>query len=200
MSHDDHAHEQGGHEVDKMPNARLFNLLFGLSALTLLCCLGVIQLFNLQVRGVEDERNSRGSYRLDQYREEQAVHRASFAKVLIADDDGLSVSPGPGKGPAGKGAHNSVVNRMPLDDAKARVLKDPKALRATRPYRGWKNPDPALVGKEEATPAAGARKPPAGKAPTRRPPPGAAAAKRGGQPGARAIGKRPQPTRAAKPE
>ncbi|MBL4683705.1 MAG: hypothetical protein JKY37_03880 [Nannocystaceae bacterium] len=199
MSHDDHAHEQGGHEIDKMPNARLFNLLFGLSALTLLACFGVIQLFNLQVRGVEDERNLRGSFRLMEYQAEQAAHRTSFARVLIADDDGLSVSPAAGKGPVGRGTHNSVVNRMPLEDARALVLKDPKAFRAKRAYRGWKNPDPALADKEGATPAAAARKP-AGKAPKKRPPSRAAAAKPGAGPARALPSKRPQPTRAAKPQ
>ena len=46
----DHDHDEGGHEIDKHAQpVRLFNLLVGMSALTLLAAIGVIQLFNLQV-------------------------------------------------------------------------------------------------------------------------------------------------------
>jgi len=146
MSHDDHGHEPGGHEIDKMPNARLFNLLVGLTILTLVACIGVIQLFNLQVRGIEDERAARESFRLKAYWDEQNGLRNSFGRVIVTDDDGLQPPPEDPKKRErgkqyGKGPHKATLKRMPMDQAKAMVLKDNKAMRASRAFPGWADPD-----------------------------------------------------------
>ena len=85
--HDHGAHdpdlEAGGHEIDKMPNARLFNLLFGLSALTLLACIGVIQLFNYQVEAIEETRGEAGSFRVEAYRDEMRKQADGWGKVEV---------------------------------------------------------------------------------------------------------------------
>jgi len=178
MSHDDHGHEPGGHEVDQMPNGRLFKLLVGLSALTLVASIGVIQLFNLQVRGIEDERDAKPAVRLGEYRTKQAEFRKNFGRVLFLDDDGIALDAG------GKGPHESVLLRMPMDDAKAAVLKDSKKFAAASRYRGWSDPS-VPAGEKGAAPAAGAK----GKRPAPRP--GGARA-----PGARPGKARPTPGKA----
>lgn len=210
MSHDDHGHEQGGHEIDKMPNGRLFNLLGGLSALTLLSCIGVVQLFNLQVRGIEDERNSRVSYRLTEYREEQAKLRDSYGRVLIKEDDGLTKP----EGDSVKVPRPVTLRRMPMADAIAKVVKDPKAFAAQRRYRGWVNPDAkaeeaakakAKAGKPQARPGrpgpGGAikRPSPRGAVPARPAPRGAAPAPTGAKPGAAPVPAGAKPGAAPKP-
>ena len=77
----DHDHEHhdhgGGHEIDRMPNSRLFNLLFGLSALTLLAGVGVVQLFNMQVRALEDHRGAEPGFRI-------ALHQKDLNLALTA--------------------------------------------------------------------------------------------------------------------
>lgn len=189
--HDEHGHEAGGHEIDQMPNSRLFRLLFGLTVLTALCCWGVVELFNMQVRGIERERNATESYRLTAYKEEQRANRDNWARVEILDDDGLTVrDPKSNKPPEagvayGKGPHKSIVNRMPLAEAKTMVLKDPRSFTAQWPYPGWKNPDPEA---KDAAPA-GAGKPANPRPlPGARPPPLVRP-----QPGARPTGARPTP-------
>ena len=150
--HDDHhghgAHEhEGGHEIDKMPNARLFNLLFGLSALTLLACIGVIQLFNYQVEAIEESRGEAGSFRVEAYREEMRKQAQGWGKVEVKETD-----------------TNTVSERyyMPLDQAEKKVLENPELLKAAPAYAGWKTSD-------EQAPAAAAPTPspekPDGKAP-----------------------------------
>jgi hypothetical protein len=129
--HDDHhghgAHEhEGGHEIDKMPNARLFNLLFGLSALTLLACIGVIQLFNYQVEAIEESRGEAGSFRVEAYRDEMRKQAEGWGKIEIKETD-----------------DNTVTERfyMPLSEAKKKVLDSPESLKAAPTYRGWKSSD-----------------------------------------------------------
>lgn len=141
--HADHAHDEheGGHEIDKMPNTRLFNLLFGLSGLTLLACIGVIQLFNYQVAAIEESRGEVGSFRIEAYREEMRKQTDGWGKVEVKETDDSSVS---------------KRFYMPLSQAKKKVLDDPKLLNAAPAYPGWKTSD-------EQAPAAAAPAP----APTR---------------------------------
>jgi hypothetical protein len=143
--HDDHAHghgghaeHDGGHEIDKMPNARLFNLLFGLSGLTLLACIGVIQLFNLQVDAIEQNRAEAGSFRIESYREEMRKQIEGWGKLEVKEPD-----------------DNSVSTRyyMPIAQAKKKVLDEPKLLEAAPKYPGWKTSD------EQAPAAAAAPEP-----------------------------------------
>ena len=142
--HHDHSHEhEGGHEIDKMPNARLFNLLFGLSALTLLACIGVIQLFNYQVEAIEETRGEAGSFRVEAYRDEMRKQADGWGKVEVKETD-----------------TNTTTERyyMPLSQAKKRVLDNPESLKAAPKYQGWKTSD-------EQAPAAAAPTPDA-KAPS----------------------------------
>ncbi len=129
-SEHDHHDEGGAHEIDKMPFGRLFNLLVGLSALTLLACIGVIQIFNLQVRQITNDYAAEGQKNsaLTQYRAE-AAQVASGYGVYEFELEG------------------KVEKRyfVPLQQAKKQVLDDAKLLDGAGSYRGW---DDSPVGKQ----------------------------------------------------
>jgi hypothetical protein len=133
QAHDNHG--VGGHEVDKMPSGRLFNLLFGLSALTLVACIGVVQLFYRQVDSIRDVRDTKQSFQLAEYRQEMDDVRGG--RVLeMTDDDGVPSAEG------GRGVFETKRYQMPLAEARKRVLADPKQLlKAGKRYNGWRNPD-----------------------------------------------------------
>lgn len=152
----DHAddHGAGAHEIDRMPNARLFNLLFGLSGLTLLSAIGVIQLFNIQVEALEESRAEQGSFRLTSYLDEMQTIKTSSGKVTVNElDDKATVN---------------TRHFMPLATAKKAVLDDPNRLKAFGAYPGWKTSDEQAPAAAPTDPAA---KPPAGAAPAERPAP-----------------------------
>lgn len=134
----DHEHDEhgaGAHEVDNMPSRRLFNLLFGLSGLTLLACIGVVQLFNQQVESITDSRATKSSFQLDEYQAEMAEIEKG-GRLIINDDDGVPAGEG------GKGPHEATRYQMPIADARKRMLEAPdKYLKAARPYRGWRPVD-----------------------------------------------------------
>ena len=136
--HDDgHGEHEGAHEIDKMPNSRLFNLLFSLSALTLLACIGVVQLFNRQVEQISDARGKDASFQLQAYRDEQAQIGGSWGRVIMLDDDGVPTDRG------GTGPREAERAHMPIAEARRRVLADPKLLAAQPKYPGWQDRDPA---------------------------------------------------------
>jgi hypothetical protein len=176
--HDDHhgeGHDHGGHdgahEIDKMPNSRLFNLLFSLSALTLLACIGVIQLFNRQVEQIGETRGKDASFQLQTYRDEQAQIAGSWGRVMMMDDDGVPSDRG------GVGPREAARAHMPLAEARRRVLADPKLMAAMPKYPGWVDHDPAKQpkpGQPAAAPAMPMR--------PGRPMPGAMPGAPGGQP------------------
>lgn len=125
-AHDhDHGHGEAGHEIDKMPNARLFNLLFGLSALTLVACIGVVQLFNMQVAAVESQRAEQGSFQLAAYRDEMKKQLEGTGTVEVSESDGSK----------------TTLYYGPLAQARKAVLDDPTKLKAGKPYPGWKTAD-----------------------------------------------------------
>lgn len=135
----DHDHDEGpkGHEIDNMPSRKLFNLLFGLLALTILACIGVVQLFFRQVESIETTRYSKTPFHLAEYREEMDALTKDWNVTTIDDDDGVASDKG------GKGAHEAKRYRMPMAEARKRVLESPeKYLKAQRAYRNWPNPDP----------------------------------------------------------
>lgn len=121
MSEQHHDHEEGGHEIDKMPNRRLFNLLGGLSALTLLACIGVVQLFNLQVSRIEEDWARRGAFSQQEYQSEMQAVLEGYGKTTLREDDGAE----------------SVRYHVPAQKAAAQILKDPDLLGGAAPYRGW---------------------------------------------------------------
>jgi hypothetical protein len=134
-THDGHdGHEAGGHEVDKMPSGRLFNLLFGLSALTLVACIGVVQLFYRQVDTIRDARDTKVSFQLAEYRQEMDELKGGRV-VEMTDDDGVPATEG------GRGVYETRHYQMPLAEARKRVLEQPQLLKSSGPYRGWRNPD-----------------------------------------------------------
>lgn len=152
----DHAHDHGagGHEIDRMPNARLFNLLFGLSGLTLLSAIGVIQLFNIQVDALEESRAEQGSFRLASYVEEMQAIKNGSGKVTVNELD-----------------DKATVNTryfMPLANAKKAVLDDPNKLKAFGAYPGWKTSDEQAPAPAPTAPPSGA--PPAGERPPEKAP------------------------------
>jgi hypothetical protein len=131
MSADHEEHESdGAHEIDKMPYARLFNLLVGLSALTLLSCIGVIQIFNLQVRQIVEDYAAEGQKdsALTDYRGEAAQVAAGYGRFEFELE--------------GKTEERFYV---PLTAAKKQVLEDPKLLDGPGSYRGWED---SPVGKQ----------------------------------------------------
>ncbi|RMG98028.1 MAG: hypothetical protein D6705_07105 [Deltaproteobacteria bacterium] len=116
--HDTHHEHGGGHELDVMPNRRLFNLLTSLSALTLIACIGLVAFFYRQAETLFVERAKEGSFLLRQYQEEMRE---------VAE----------GYGPTGDGSHFFV----PHEKAKELVLSDPSRFRAAPPPPGWIHPD-----------------------------------------------------------
>ncbi|MBC8071183.1 MAG: hypothetical protein IAG13_22850, partial [Deltaproteobacteria bacterium] len=151
--HDDHGpagdHEGAGHEIDRMPNARLFSLLFGLSGLTLLACIGVIQLFNMQVDALETSRAEQGSFRIVEYLDEMNKTKSGWGNVEVKELDDKNTT--------------TVRWHMPLTSARKAVLDDPNQLKAFAPVGAWKTADeqaPAAAAKPGApTDGAGMRPP-----------------------------------------
>jgi hypothetical protein len=139
--HGDHDHGGGaGHEIDRMPNARLFNLLFGLSGLTLLSAIGVIQLFNIQVDALEQSRAQQGSFRLAAYTDEMNKAKTSAGEIKINELD-----------------DKATVNTryfVPLANARKQMLDDPKKLAAFGQYPGWKTSDDQAPAAAPAAPGA----------------------------------------------
>jgi len=116
--HDTHHEHGGGHELDVMPNRRLFNLLTSLTALTLMACIGLVAFFYRQADTLRVERAQEGSFLAKQYREEVRE---------VAE----------GYGPTGDGQHFFV----PHEKAKELVLSDPSRFKAAPPPPGWIHPD-----------------------------------------------------------
>lgn len=133
-AHHEHHHDEhggGGHEVDQMPNARLFNLLFGLSALTFVACFGVVQLFNRQVDSIEADRAKAGSYSRHAYAQEMERHVDAFGQATIRDGD-----------------REITLYHVPVDKAVEQVLANPKAFQRGRLYPGWAQTPTALAVKD----------------------------------------------------
>lgn len=182
--HDEH--EIAGHEIDKMPNRRLFNLLFGLSALTLVACIGVIQLFNLQVSDIEEGRARLGSFQLAEYKAEMDAVASGRGEIQVREYDGKE----------------TPRNYIPVAEAKKKLLENPDLLKARPGYPAWKNTDTyqALEQVRQQAAAAAAKQPqppPPTPAPEEGEPPtdgGAAADDEGAAP---AQERKPEPTEGA---
>ncbi len=129
--HDTHHEHGGGHELDVMPNRRLFNLLTSLTALTLLACIGLVAFFYRQAETLVVERAKEGSFLVKRYKEEM--------REVIE-----------GYGPTGDGEHFFV----PHEKAKELVLSDPSRFRAAPPPPGWIHPDDLQGGAKGAAPKA----------------------------------------------
>lgn len=124
--HDEHG--TGAHEVDQMPNARLFNLLVGLSALTLAACFGVVQLFNMQVESIAADRAKGGAYSRIEYQAEMSAVVAGYGETYVRDGD-----------------QETTLYHIPAAKAVEQILADPKKLRRGRSYAGWAQTPTAIA-------------------------------------------------------
>lgn len=125
MSEED-GHNDGGHEIDKMPAGRLFALLTILSLLTLGLSFGVIQLFNEQVRQIEGERADGGNASAQAYNTEMGAVAGGYGEYEIVK-------------PAGEGKPDKVTTRyyLPVGTAAQRVIDNPALLAGKRPPKDW---------------------------------------------------------------
>lgn len=125
---DEHAHDDGAHEIDKMPAGRLFNIVAILGGLTLALCIGVIQLFNQQVRTIEGERVSKGYASQVEYQSEMDA---------VADGYGVYEIVKPG----GEDKPDTITTKyyIPVEKAEQQVLDNPALLAGQRPSRDWGN-------------------------------------------------------------
>ncbi len=139
----DHQHYKGGHEIDAPPTRQLFNIVWGLGAITLLSILTCVQLFNSQRDELQSERYSKISWRLAEYTADQDKMRFESGEYEL-NDDGKVV----------------VVQYIPLARAVEKVLEDPKLLKAAPPPPGFVHPDDLAGGGAAAAPAAPAVKEP----------------------------------------
>jgi outer membrane protein OmpA-like peptidoglycan-associated protein len=123
---DEHGHNDGAHEIDKMPSGRLFSIVTILSVLTLALIFGVIQLFNQQVRSIEGERIAKGYASQNEYESEMAAVADGFGKYEIVK-----------KG--GEGKPDKVTTRyfVPVEKATKQVLDNPALLAGKRPSKDW---------------------------------------------------------------
>ncbi len=139
----DHQHYKGGHELDAPPTRQLFNIVWGLGAITLLSILTCVQLFNSQRDELQKERYSKTSWRLAEYQAGQDKLRFESGEYEL-NDDGKVV----------------VVKYIPIARAVEKVLEDPKLLTAAPPPPGFVHPDDmAGGGQAAAAPAPAAKEP-----------------------------------------
>ncbi|MEZ4451166.1 MAG: hypothetical protein R3B09_16930 [Nannocystaceae bacterium] len=177
-SHNNHGHGDNvtGHELDSPPTSQLFNIVWGLGALTLLSIVTCVQLFNGQRDALQSERLEASSYRLAEYRADQAKLANENGETDLVDD--------------GK---TYAMEHVPLLRAKEKVLADPGLLKAGPRPPGWVHPDDLAAGVQGAGSAA----------PTPAPAEGAAKPEGTEAAGTEAAGTeaaKPEGTEAAKPE
>lgn len=122
---DEHGHD-GAHEIDKMPAGRLFGIVTVLGGLTLGLCFGVIQLFNQQVRSIEQERVSNGYATQQDYVAEMAAVADGYGEYEIVK-------------PGGKDKPDTVTTRyfIPVDKAAQQLVDNPALLAGKRPNKDF---------------------------------------------------------------
>ena len=141
-----------GHEMDVPPTKELFNIVWGLGALTLLSLATCVQLFNNQQRDIMTERGNESSQVLMQYRKDMEVATRTAGETTIKDAGGAEIK----------------QRYMPLKAARDIVLSKPEEMKAAAPPRGWMHPDDIAAGAQAGgAPAGGAVQAPpdAGSAP-----------------------------------
>jgi OOP family OmpA-OmpF porin len=119
-------HNDGAHEIDKMPAGRLFNILAILGTLTLGLCFGVIQLFNQQVRQIEGERAAEGNASAQAYTAEMGSVAGGYGEYEIVK-------------PVGEGKPDKVTTRyfIPVGKASQQVIDNPALLAGKRPKKDF---------------------------------------------------------------
>lgn len=135
--HNDPSHKTSGpgHEVDSPPTKELFNIVWGLGGLTLLSIATCAQLFYQQERDIQEERGKESSYQLVSYRKEMQERSAGNGSVEFKDSTGAIVR----------------QKYRPLDAARAEVLSNPNALKASAAPAGWIHPDDIAAGGQGGT-------------------------------------------------
>jgi len=133
MSDQHNENHGGGHEVDQPPTRELFNIVWGLGALTLLSIVTCVQLFNQQRDTMLSESMSTPSYRLAEYRAEQDKRLSSNGSEELLED-GKTVT----------------LEYVPLEVAAKNILAKPELLQAPPPPPGWIHPDDIASGGAKA--------------------------------------------------
>lgn len=124
----------GGHEIDEPPTRELFNIVWGLGALTLLSLVTCVQLFNNQQRDLMAERSKEASFVLEQYEKEMDAVIKGSGELSFKDSNGKEVK----------------QRFVPLAVARELVLSKPDGLRAGPPPPGWQHPDDIAAGGQAA--------------------------------------------------
>lgn len=124
----------GGHEVDEPPTKELFNIVWGLGALTFLSLVTCVQLFNNQQRDLMTERSKEASFVLEQYQKEMDTVTKSSGELSFKDSNGKEVK----------------QRFVPLAVARELVLSKPDGLHAGAPPPGWQHPDDIAAGGQAA--------------------------------------------------
>jgi len=125
----------GGHELDAPPTRELFNIVWGLGALTLLSLVTCVQLFNDQARDLESERGKEGSALLAKYRKDMEARTRGAGEDSITDATGKVVG---------------RYNYIPLASARDLILAKPEKLGGFAPPAGWIHPDDVAAGGQKA--------------------------------------------------
>lgn len=141
-AHDGGHGHGGGHELDAPPTRELFNIVWGLGALTLLSLITCVQLFNDQARDLNAERGKEGSALLADYRKGMEARTRGAGDDVLTDATGKTVG---------------RYSYIPLASARDLILAKPEKLGAFAPPAGWIHPDDVAAGGQKAaapTPAA----------------------------------------------
>jgi hypothetical protein len=160
--HGDTVTHGAGHEMDVPPTKELFNIVWGLGALTLLSLVTCVQLFNNQQRDIMDERGKESSLVLAQYRQGMDAVTKSSGEVTFKDSTGAEIK----------------QRYVPLAVARDLVLSKPERMQAAPAPKGWMHPDDiaagAAAGASGAAPGAVQAPPGAGTVPVGTPEQGGA--------------------------
>lgn len=128
--HGGHGHDSGGHEMDVPPTKELFNIVWGLGALTLLSLITCVQLFNGQQRDIMDERAKESSYVLESYRKDMDAVTKGSGEASFKDSNGVEIK----------------QRFVPLAVARELVISKPERLQAAPAPKGWQHPDDIAAG------------------------------------------------------
>ena len=138
--HGDKVTHGAGHEMDVPPTKELFNIIWGLGALTLLSLATCVQLFNNQQHDIAAERAKEGSSVFIQYRQGMDAVTKSAGELSFKDSTGAEVK----------------QRYVPLAVARELVLSKPERMLASPAPAGWMHPDDIAAGGQAggAAPAA----------------------------------------------
>jgi len=119
-----------GHEMDVPPTKELFNIVWGLGALTLLSLVTCVQVFNNQQRDLIAERGNEASQVLTEYRQGMEAATRTAGESSFKDSNGVEVK----------------QRYVPLTVARELVLAKPERMQAAPAPKGWMHPDDIAAG------------------------------------------------------